>query len=163
MELLVSAAKQTELRDPYVRILSLGDVTVVYQVSGFLAEPKTLLTCQSRLNAKVLDTLHGAGIEIMSPNFARHISHASDRQMIPVNVRREEAGKTKASAEDVAFAKANQAEAEQVKKAELREAIAEVKTALDEAEGESADQLKENLTKLQSQLESLQNPDQAED
>jgi small-conductance mechanosensitive channel len=153
-ELLVSAAKQTELRDPYVRILELGDFSVTYQVSGFLAEPKTLLTCQSRLNAKVLDTLHGAGIEVMSPNFARHISHSGDKAMIPANIRRNET-KSKSSAEDVAFAKANQAEAEKQKKKELQESIAEVKAAIETAAEDTVDQLKDKLGKLENQLTSL--------
>ena len=151
-ELLISAAKQTELRDPYVRILELGDFSVTYQVSGFLAEPKTLLTCQSKLNGRVLDTLHGAGIEIMSPNFARHISHSEP--VIPKNLRRDE-NKVKNSAEEVAFAKANQAEAERLKRKELMESIAEVKAAIDAGEYEDETQAKEKLNKLEKQLADL--------
>lgn len=157
-ELLISAAKQTDLREPFVRILELGDFSVTYQISGLLAEPKTLLTCQSKLNSKVLDTLHGAGIEIMSPNFARHISHAGDKAMIPANIRRVE-NKIKSSAEDVAFAKANQAEAEKQKKKELLESIDEVKSAIETAAEDTVDQLKERLSKLEAQLNSLNQPD----
>ncbi len=154
-ELLISAAKQTELRDPFVRILELGDFSVVYQISGLLADPKTLLTCQSTLNAKVLDTLHGAGIEIMSPNFARHISHPVDKAVIATNIRRVE-NKTKNSAEEVAFAKANQAEAEKQKKKEILESIDEIKAQLEVADDEEQGSLNEKLKRLQSQLETLQ-------
>lgn len=155
-ELLISAAKQNGLKDPYVHILELGDFSVSYRVSGLLEEPKTLLTSRSRLNAKVLDTLHGAGVEIMSPNFARHISHSADKPMIPVNIRKDDTNK-KSSAEEVAFAKANQAEAEAIRKTEVIEAIESVKVELEATKGEAAAPLKDRLSKLNSELELLQN------
>ncbi len=154
-ELLISAAKQTGLRDPYVHILELGDFSVSYRVSGLLEEPKTLLTSRSRLNAKVLDTLHGAGIEIMSPNFARHISHSPDKLLIPVNPRKGETN-SKSSAEEVAFAKANQAEAEAQKKSEVIDSIEAVKVELESAKGDAVTPLKEKLSRLNSELELLQ-------
>jgi hypothetical protein len=52
-------------------------------VSGLLLEVKTLLTCRSRLNACVLNTLHGHGIEIASPTTARHISVSNGNPQIP--------------------------------------------------------------------------------
>lgn len=155
-ELLLSAAKQAGLKDPYVHILELGDFSVTYRINGLLEESKTLLTSRSRLNAKVLDTLHGAGIEIMSPNFARHISHAADKPVIPVNIRKAETTK-KSSAEEVAFAKANQAEAEAQKKSELSGAIESVKLELEQAKGEEAVVLKEKLTRLSSEMDVLLN------
>jgi small conductance mechanosensitive channel len=52
-------------------------------VSGLLLEVKTLLTCRSRLNACVLDSLHGHGIDIVSPTTARHISVSNGSPQIP--------------------------------------------------------------------------------
>jgi hypothetical protein len=61
------AAHAAGLKDSYVHILSLGDFSVSYRVSGLLLEAKTLLTCRSRLNAWVLDSLHGQEMGIVSP------------------------------------------------------------------------------------------------
>lgn len=161
-ELLVSAAKQVDLKDPYVHILELGDFSVTYRISGLLVEPKTLLTSRSRLNAKVLDCLHGAGIEIMSPNFARHISHPVDKTTIPVNPRKGETTK-KTSAEEVAFAKANQAEAEAQKKSELSSAIEALKQELEAAKGEESAIIKDKLARLSSEMDVLLNQPKDDD
>lgn len=155
-ELLLSAAKQTELTDPYVHIIELGDFSITYQVSGFLVEPKTLLTSRSKLNAKVLDTLHGAGIEIVSPNFARHISHPEQNRMIPVNVMRDSVTQQKTSAEDVAFAKANLAEAAKLKKSELKKEIEAVTEMLESGDLEDKDPLKSKRDRLREELKALE-------
>jgi len=66
---LLKAAKEADLEDPFVLITELGDFSVVYKVHGLLKNVKQLLGAQSRLNAAVLDALHDAKIEIVSPNF----------------------------------------------------------------------------------------------
>lgn len=68
-ELLLEAAAEAKLQDPYVRVMELGDFSVHYRVSGMLTEVKRLLTTRSRLREKILDCLHGAEIEIVSPTF----------------------------------------------------------------------------------------------
>ena len=67
--LLTEAALSAGLEEPFVQILELGDFSVTYRVAGFLAEVRHLLTARSQLRAHVLDTLHGAGVEIVSPTF----------------------------------------------------------------------------------------------
>ncbi len=67
--LLVAAAEQTGLEDPFSQVMKLGDFAVTYKISGFLHESKQLLAMRSKLKRAVLDGLHGAGIEIVSPNF----------------------------------------------------------------------------------------------
>ena len=67
--LLEGAARDAGLEDPFVQILELGDFSVTYRVAGFLADVKHLLSVRSRLRAAVLDSLHGAGVEIVSPTF----------------------------------------------------------------------------------------------
>jgi len=47
--LLMNAAKQTELEDPFVQVLELGDFSVTYRVAGLLEDTKRLLTFRSRL------------------------------------------------------------------------------------------------------------------
>ncbi|BFM05279.1 mechanosensitive ion channel family protein [Halioxenophilus aromaticivorans] len=67
--LLKTAAEETGLSDSFVLITNLGDFSVEYRVCGFLAEVKTLISARSNLRCKMLDTLHEAGVEIVSPNF----------------------------------------------------------------------------------------------
>ena len=67
--LLVKAAKRAELEEPFVQIMELNDFSVTYRVAGFLPEVKQILTARSNLRAMMLDTLHDAKIEIVSPTF----------------------------------------------------------------------------------------------
>ncbi|MDT3778310.1 mechanosensitive ion channel [Nitrospira sp. MA-1] len=66
-KLLAESALAANLKDPFVHIMELGDYSVTYRVSGFLVEVKQLLSARSNLRAKMLTTLHNAGIEIVSP------------------------------------------------------------------------------------------------
>ena len=157
-ELLVRAAKQTGLTDPYVHVMELGDFSVSYRVNGFLAEAKTLLTVRSKLNLAVLDTLHEAGVEIMSPTFARHIQHGNDQQVIPLKPKLQSI-KEGMSAEDVAFAKANQAEALETKKLALQEQIASLAAKLSEVAGEEKEHLQTRIKELETQLEETNMPE----
>jgi hypothetical protein len=79
-------------------------------VSGLLLEVKTLLTCRSRLNACVLGSLHGHGIDIVSPTTARHIRVSHGSPPIPHALPTKPARKQTVT-EDVAFEKANRAQA----------------------------------------------------
>ncbi len=67
--LLVAAAEQTGLEEPFSQVMELGDFSITYKISGFVKEPKQLLAMRSNLKRAVLDGLHGAGVEIVSPNF----------------------------------------------------------------------------------------------
>ncbi len=67
--LLVAAAEQTGLEEPFSQVMELGDYSITYRVSGFLNDSKQLLAMRSKLKRAVLDGLHGAGIEIVSPSF----------------------------------------------------------------------------------------------
>ncbi len=68
-DLLRQAADDAGLTDPFVLIRDLGDFSVTYQATGLLSEVKQLLTARSRLRRAMLDRLHGAGVEIVSPGF----------------------------------------------------------------------------------------------
>lgn len=67
--LLIEAAEKCELTDPFVQITELGDYSITYRVAGFLKEVKQLLTARSNLCKSILDVLHEAGVEIVSPTF----------------------------------------------------------------------------------------------
>lgn len=67
--LLLEAAELTGLEESFVQIRELGDFAISYRVCGYYREVKQLLTMQTRLKEQVLDKLHGAEIEIVSPAF----------------------------------------------------------------------------------------------
>jgi hypothetical protein len=77
-KLLLEAALGAKLTDPFVHVMELGDYSVTYRVAGFLSDVKLLLSTRSKLRAKMLTTLHEAGIEIVSPSFMnqRQMDHA---------------------------------------------------------------------------------------
>lgn len=84
--LLVAAAEQTGLEEPFSQVMKLGDFSVTYKISGFLHESKHLLDMQSKLKRAVLDGLHGAGIEIVSPNFMNQRVLDDHAAMIPPTI-----------------------------------------------------------------------------
>lgn len=67
--LLLSAAEQANLEEPFVHVLALGDFSVNYRVAGVLKQVKQLLSTRSLLRKKMMDQLHSQGIEIVSPSF----------------------------------------------------------------------------------------------
>ncbi|MEM6709958.1 MAG: mechanosensitive ion channel family protein [Pseudomonadota bacterium] len=80
---LLQAAERAELNDAFVQVIDLGDFSVSYRVSGFLEDVRRLLSQRSALKAGVLDALHGAGIEIVSPNFMNQRPIDPDRPVLP--------------------------------------------------------------------------------
>ena len=70
--LLVQAAENTDgikrHPKPFVRITALDDFYVEYEINGITDRAKTLSTVYSALHQQILDTMHGAGVEIMSPH-----------------------------------------------------------------------------------------------
>jgi small-conductance mechanosensitive channel len=66
---LMAAAKQAGLAEPFVQVIELSDFSVQYRVAGILTEVTQLITSRSRLREQMLDALHDAGIEIVSPAF----------------------------------------------------------------------------------------------
>ncbi len=67
--LLQDAANAAGLQEPFVYITQLGDFAVTYKIGGLLQGTKHLITIRSKLRQKMLDSLHGANIEIVSPHF----------------------------------------------------------------------------------------------
>lgn len=81
--LLLEAAASVGLENAFVRILELGDFSVTYEVSGKLTDTKRFLGARSALARAVLDTLHGAGVEIVSPAYMNQRRIPADRPVIP--------------------------------------------------------------------------------
>jgi small-conductance mechanosensitive channel len=80
---LVQAAENAGLTEPFVFVLELGDFSITYQAAGFLEEVKYLISAESKLRESMLDALHRAGIEIVSPTFMNQRQLAAERLFIP--------------------------------------------------------------------------------
>ncbi|MBW2380297.1 MAG: mechanosensitive ion channel, partial [Deltaproteobacteria bacterium] len=80
---LIEAAENAGLTEPFVFVLELGDFSITYQTAGFLEEVKYLISAESELRECMLDALHRAGIEIVSPTFMNQRQLAADRMFIP--------------------------------------------------------------------------------
>ena len=79
----MSAAKRVGLSTPFVRIEDLGDFAVTYKVGGLLTDVARLVETHSQLRAAVLDTLHEAGLEIVSPVFETSRAFPPDHVFVP--------------------------------------------------------------------------------
>ena len=157
--LLLQAAFDTGLEDPFVYILQLGDFSVLYRANGMLVDVKQLLSARSRLNGAILDALHQAGVEIVSPNFmnTRDVSGQTFsaqpliKQPLPVKNR---------ESEEVIFDKAEKAATLEEQKAclvEMGKRIEALEGNLTEATDEQKGRINETMTKLQNQQSQLQN------
>ncbi|MDQ8187021.1 mechanosensitive ion channel domain-containing protein [Pelagicoccus sp. SDUM812002] len=81
--LLLEAARNSGLEDPFVRVMELGDFSVSYRVAGLLTEVKQLVSRRSQLHVQVLNTLHNAGIEILSPTAMMQRPLKDGQQIVP--------------------------------------------------------------------------------
>ncbi len=160
-KLLLQAAKDAGLTDAFVYITSLGDFSVVYKVHGLLKDVKTILTGRSKLNAQMLDVLHNAGIEIMSPTFVGQ-RQVNDVEFIPKKPKAKEVAQlekeTKAvgNPENIMFDKAEEAESIEKRKENL-EGIAEKIADIDKQKAKAQDTIsKEKLELKKQQLVEIQ-------
>ncbi|MCW8859480.1 MAG: mechanosensitive ion channel family protein [Deltaproteobacteria bacterium] len=149
--LLQAAAVKAGLEDPFVYILKLGDFSVLYRVNGMLTDVKQLLTSRSRLNGAILDTLHSAGIEIVSPNFMntrdvvgqKFVAHSLVEEPSPIRDK---------DPEQIIFDKAEQAATLEEQKAVLNEIGVRIET-LKGTLAKAEDDKKEKIANMISRLE----------
>lgn len=81
--LLLEAATKSGLEEPFVRVIDLGNHSVSYKVAGLLKEVRELLAVRSGLRGAMLDSLHAAGVEIVSPEFRNNRAVADNVRIIP--------------------------------------------------------------------------------
>lgn len=136
---LLDAAERAELKDAFVRVTELGDFSVVYKVYGLLTEIKTVLSAQSRLNAMILDALHDANIEIVSPNFMNQ-RPVGETVFIPKKVKKHEEVVQTESPEDKIFDKAEEAESIEKRKERLTDIDTKLKALNEELKTADEDQ-----------------------
>jgi len=136
-ELLIEAAKDCGLTEPFVHILELGNFAVTYRLSGFLEEAKRHISMQSKLYGCVLDTLHQQNIEIMSPSYMNQKQVQEGVSIIPATTRvTAPAADQVTSAEELGFDKAEQAEQLENEKLKLNKEIDSLKSSIKKASRE---------------------------
>lgn len=104
---LETAASTAGLEGAFVLVRELGDFSIVYRVSGLLSDVGQLLTARSKLRECMLDALHGANIEIVSPTYMNQRRDDGPPAMPKQSFRRDHGNG--ATAEAMAFDKANRA------------------------------------------------------
>lgn len=82
-DVLLQATADARLSDGFVHVRALGDFSVLYRAAGVLQDVDSLISTRSRLRECMLDALHGAGIEIVSPTFMNTRAQAADAAVIP--------------------------------------------------------------------------------
>ncbi len=156
--LLLHAAKECGLEEPFVQLLELGDYSITYKISGMLTNVKSLLTARSNLCRCVLDTLHGNKVEIMSPTFMNQRRLPNDLKIIPPNAKQEPT-ESNSVAEEVVFDKAEKAEQIEKQKQQLQDKIQEYKTYLENASEENKKRIQEIINEDREQLKIIKKTD----
>lgn len=125
--LLIKAATDTNLDSPYVQIRHLGDFSVTYQVSALLTDVNRLLDKRRELRGRVMDDLHDAGVEIVSPSFMNTRAVSKNKLFVPpsADVKAEHDDAT--SPDAIAFDKAEKAESVEKLKEALNETRVRIK------------------------------------
>lgn len=156
--LLLDAAKECGLEEPFIQVLELGNYSITYKVSGMLTDVKSLLTARSNLCRYVLDTLHGNRVEIMSPAFMNQRRLPDDLKIIPAEAKQEPLESVPV-AEEVVFDKAEEAEQTEKLKQQFLDKILECKTDLEKASEEDKGRLEEIIRECHEQLKAIEKPD----
>jgi small conductance mechanosensitive channel len=153
--LLLQAAGASGLRDAFVHVLEIGNFAVTYRIAGFLEDTKRLLTTRSDLCRSVLDALHGANIEILSPTYMVQRPLAQTARVIPSPVcaaQAEPCVNTAEAPEELLFDKAEQAEQLSTERKTLRASIEEMQVSLKAASTEVRAEIKARIRQAQEQL-----------
>ena len=141
---LIAAAEETGLKDPFVLITGLGDFSVVYKIHGMLEEVTKFMSVTSTLNGNVLDFLHNAGIEIVSPNFMNQ-RQVGDTVFIPKKERKRKKEDKVVNAEKLIFDKAEQAEEIEKSKMRVDDVEDKIKEMKQQIKDEKSDEVKAKL------------------
>ncbi len=156
---LADAALRAGLTDPFVQVVELGDNSITYRAAGFLVEIKQILTTRSKLRKAMLDALHEANIEIVSPAFY-NLRRLDEKKAVLPRRARATAKRQEQDPEARIFDKADAAEAKSKMEKECEEQknlVAEIEEQLasSEFEAEKSD-LEIARSKALARLESLE-------
>jgi small-conductance mechanosensitive channel len=152
-EALLEGATASGLKDVFVQVRNLGDFSIVYRVAGLLEDVQSLITARSNLRREVLNGLHGAGIEIVSPNFMNTRSLGDHERFLPERYRAQGVGqRDEARAEEVAFDVAEEAASIEG----LRSTLTAIEDELERLKKDKPGDYEEKLDRLKSQKNRLE-------
>lgn len=161
---LTEAAAKTGLEEPFVQVRELGDFSVTYRVAGLLTDVKRVLSVRSELVKQVMDSLHAADIEIVSPTVMTTRAIGGTETIVPSG--RVRTAPTVSGPEAVVFDKADEAErleSRRGRRAQLEEQLTDLRKERDTAKPDSPEfkRLSEKLSRLEEISKTLDNEVQA--
>lgn len=148
---LIQAAEKAGLKDPFVQVRELGDFSVSYRVAGRLEDVASLLTARSELRKQMLDALHGADIEIVSPGFVYQRREDADKPKIAKPPARKSPRRQQRKAEELVFDKAEEAS----KKEQKKEAYLALQKELAELGADKSGDNAARISQIESQIEQM--------
>ncbi|MBU2880260.1 MULTISPECIES: mechanosensitive ion channel family protein [Aliiglaciecola] len=152
--MLLQAATNCQLTDPFVHIVELGDFSVTYKISGKLEEVKSLISSRTRLNREVLNILHENDIEIMSPSFMNQRKIPDDVKIIPPKQRVNNEN-SESTVDQVIFDKAEEAEQKEVLLEQLKTQLVELNERLKQADENQKESFKLQIEDLTQKIKSF--------
>jgi hypothetical protein len=164
-EILRDAAARAGLKDGFVHVRELGDFSVTYRVAGLLEDIQSLISARSVLRASMLDALHEAGIEIVSPSFMNTRAIKEGQTFIPARSR-PSAQPAGVQAEEIAFDKAEEAASAEKIRIEVEKLDAELAAlaeAADHPDEEARERIESRKAVLVEQLKALSEQIKAEE
>lgn len=150
--LLLQAAEEAGLKEPFARILDLGDHAVTYKVAGLLEDVSKLLPKRSDLRAAMLHVLHSDGVEIVSPRFRNTRLIDAERTFIPPADEQKVGPPPESSPEAVVFDKADEAASLE----SLRQTLAELEKQKEAMQKDLKERSEDDLEKGQDELARLE-------
>jgi small-conductance mechanosensitive channel len=168
-DVLRTAAEASGLKDCFVHVRELGDFAVTYRAAGLLEDVQSLLSARSQLQECMLDGLHGAGIEIVSPTFMNTRALDPGARVLPPETQERERPAQETQVEKVAFDKAEEAASAEKLRLAI-EKLDEELAALHEEGGDEAQQRAQQLalererlnSRLQAALAEMQSKEREE-
>ncbi|MDF1836719.1 MAG: mechanosensitive ion channel family protein [Planctomycetota bacterium] len=155
---LLEAGKRAALKEPFVQVQELGDFSVLYRVAGMLEDVRAMFAKRSDLRTHMLDCLHEADIQILSPNYInlRSFSENAPDTLPGRDESEAQAGRALgATPTDLIFDKAESAAALASRKADLVSVEKEL-AACDPQDEASMKLLVQRKTRLLSHIAYLQ-------
>ncbi|MEQ8262417.1 mechanosensitive ion channel domain-containing protein [Pseudohaliea sp.] len=152
-EVLRTAAEASGLKDCFVHLRELGNFSVTYRAAGLLEDVQSLLSARSQLHECMLDALHGAGIEIVSPTFMNTRAYEPGALVLPPEAKEGKRPSEHVQAEEVAFDKAEEAASAEKLRLEVERLDEELAALREGGEGE-AEQRAQQLTLERERLKS---------
>lgn len=134
--LLLDAAVNAGLEEPFVRVMELGNFSITYRVSGFLSDVKRLLSAQSDLCKAVIASLHCAGVEIVSPSFMNQRPLPEGTKLIPNSCDLGSGSDKEQVPEQMMFDKADEAEQVEIARDKITAELKELEQSVKELEGD---------------------------